>query len=199
MKKFLISLAVVCMISLLAVSAFAYNSYDNDWGCKIKQESDGSVTVSFDKEKIEASQKDWKHANMHISVYDADPGFTADSKMAAFEDNGAQGKYAYTDAVVGPGHVGAVEGSGYLSYNIKKGEGTGVNEQGQATGEYAFEQGKTYYVFACDSNGSDWIWNRKAVTFTYGESKPTADFSVIAYAVAAITGCGALVVAKKRG
>ena len=31
------------------------------------------------------------------------------------------------------------------------------------------------------------------------ESKDTADFSVIAYAVAAITGCGALVVAKKRG
>ena len=30
-------------------------------------------------------------------------------------------------------------------------------------------------------------------------NKPTADFSVIAYAVAAITGCGALVVAKKRG
>ncbi len=194
MKKFLISLAVVCMISLLAVSAFAYNSYDNDWGCKIKQESDGSVTVSFDKEKIEASQKDWKHANMHISVYDADPGFTADSKMAAFEDNGAQGKYAYTDAVVGPGHVGAVEGSGYLSYNIKNGDAIDA-----ATGTYKFEQGKTYYVFACDSNGSDWIWNRKAVTFTYGESKPTADFSVIAYAAAAITGCGALVVAKKRG
>ena len=31
------------------------------------------------------------------------------------------------------------------------------------------------------------------------ESTDTADFSVIAYAVAAITGCGALVVAKKRG
>ena len=30
------------------------------------------------------------------------------------------------------------------------------------------------------------------------ESTDTADFSVIAYAVAAITGCGALVVAKKR-
>ena len=30
------------------------------------------------------------------------------------------------------------------------------------------------------------------------EIQPTADFSVIAYAVAAITGCGALVVAKKR-
>ncbi len=94
MKKFFVSLAVVCMISLLAVSAFAYNSYDNDWGCKIKQESDGSVTVSFDKEKIEASQNGWQHANMHISVYDADPGFTAESKMAQFEDNGAQGKCA---------------------------------------------------------------------------------------------------------
>ena len=31
------------------------------------------------------------------------------------------------------------------------------------------------------------------------EVQPTADFSVIAYAAAAITGCGALVVAKKRG
>mgnify|MGYP004683621659 FL=1 len=32
------------------------------------------------------------------------------------------------------------------------------------------------------------------------EDKPrdTADFSVIAYALAAITGCGALVIAKKR-
>lgn len=194
MKKFFVSLAVVCMISLLAVSAFAYNNYDNDWGCTIKQESDGSVTVSFDKEKIEASQQNWKHVNMHISVYDADPGFTADSKMASFEDQGAQGKYVYDDAVVGPGHRGAVEGSGYLSYNIKNGEATDL-----ATGTYKFEQGKTYYVFACDSDGQGWIWNRKAVTFTYGESKPTADFSVIAYAVAAITGCGALVVAKKRG
>ena len=203
MKKFFVSLAVVCMISLLAVSAFAYNSYDNDWGCKIKQESDGSITVTFDKEKIEASgEQAFTQGDIYVTIYYTDPGFTADSKMAAFEDNGAQGKYVYTDAVAGPGFVGRPDRNDTLTYNIKKGEGTGVNEQGQATGEYAFEQGKTYYVFAACNNSSNagvWIWNRKAVTFTYGECKPTADFSVIAYAVAAITGCGALVVAKKRG
>ena len=68
-------------------------------------------------------------------------------------------------------------------------------------GEKKFEKNKTYYIGLCPLDGAgNWTFSETLYEFTYTEGqKPTADFSVIAYAVAAITGCGALVVAKKRG
>ena len=65
---------------------------------------------------------------------------------------------------------------------------------------YNFEEGKTYYIMLFTCDGQKWNYSTAVYELKFSaEQKPTADFSVIAYAVAAITGCGALVVAKKRG
>ena len=65
---------------------------------------------------------------------------------------------------------------------------------------YNFEEGKTYYIMLFTCDGNNWNYSTAVYELKFSaENKPTADFSVIAYAVAAITGCGALVVAKKRG
>ena len=53
---------------------------------------------------------------------------------------------------------------------------------------------------ACDE--TNWVWNTVPTEFTYGDAKDdtgeTGDFSAIAYAAAALAGCGALVIRKKK-
>ena len=196
MKKFLISLAVVCMISLLAVSAFAAGNYPStnaDWGGKAVTEEDGSVTITVDVEKVNESAKkaaaNWQGYHLiYVAIYDADQKFDENSDMTG------DGK-PYTVAQVGPNNVGVEAGKQGIVH-AQKGEG------GPGSGSFNFEKGKQYYAYVAIEGNGPWVWNYQPIVFTYGEngeSKPTADFSVIAYAVAAITGCGALVIAKKRG
>lgn len=212
MKKFFVSLAVVCMISLLAVSAFAIGNYPNtnaDWGGKAVTEEDGSVTISVDVKKVEAVAAKivedynkaateagknpapaWKAYNLiHVAIYDAAQKFDENSNMTG-DGN------PYTVAQAGPSNKGLIS-AGVV--NVKN----GTAPEGDTTNAYyTFEKGKKYYAYVCIEGQGPWVWNYQPIVFTYGEngeSKPTADFSVIAYAVAAITGCGALVVAKKRG
>lgn len=197
MKKFIVSLAIVTVLMLSSMVALAgYTSYDNDWNTKVTIEDDGSVTIALDAEKIVASQDGWSHGNAHIAIYDADQGFTSDSKMADFEDKDTpdadkQGVYPFSDAIAGSGNAGRVDASN--TYNVKKGATDAT------TATYNFEEGKKYYVYVCSSDGTGWIWNRKPVTFTYTtETTETADFSVIAFGVASLLGCGALAISKKK-
>ena len=198
MKKFFVSLAVVCMISLLAVSAFAAGNYPStnaDWGGKAVTEEDGSVTITVDVEKVNESAKkaaeNWQGYNLiYVAIYDADQKFDENSNMTGAGN-------PYDVAQVGPNNVGVEAGKQGIVH-AQKGKGEG----GQGCGFFNFEKGKKYYAYVCIEGKGPWVWNYQPIVFTYGEngeSKPTADFSVIAYAVAAITGCGALVVAKKRG
>ena len=189
MKKFLTALTACAVLALAMCSlSLAYDNTNADWGVKIDIQKDGSVNISYDAEKVNGTKDGWNAINAHIAIYDADPGFTADSKMADFE-GGEQKHYPYTDAVAGNGNAGRVDESN--TYNIKKGA---LNTQ---TATYPFEEGKTYYVYVCTSDGADWYWNYKPTTFTYSTSSEqppadTGDFSLIAYAFAAAACSGAL-------
>ena len=195
MKKFLTAITAIAALALATSSvSLAYDNSDADWGVKVQIQSDGSVNVSYDAEKVKATKEGWNAINAHRAIYDTDPGFTAQSKMADFE-GGDQLHYPYTDAVAGNGNAGRVGESN--TYNIKKGA---LNTQ---TATYPFEEGKTYYVYVCTSDGNDWYWNYKPTTFTYSlssEQPPadTGDFSLIAYAFATAAGCGALALRKKK-
>lgn len=196
MKKVLIALLAVTLLCLFGMPAFAAGNYPSsnaDWGIAAQAEADGSVTVTADASKVEISV-----AWLYVTVYDTDPGFTADSNMTGGSDT------PFELAVVGPGGLGAVDAT---TYTI--GLGTGA-------GQYNFQEDHTYYIVVLASDGAGWMWNYAPLAFTYdlvantpaptGEATPaptenggdTADLSMIAYAVATITGCGALALTLRR-
>lgn len=118
MKKFLTALTACAVLALAMCSlSLAYDNTNADWGVKIDIQKDGSVNISYDAEKVNGTKDGWNAINAHIAIYDADPGFTADSKMADFE-GGEQKHYPYTDAVAGNGNAGRVDESN--TYNIKR-------------------------------------------------------------------------------
>ena len=194
MKKFIAAVLVVALALALCSVSLAYDNSDADWGIVAEIQEDGSVNVTYDAAKVNATKAGWNAVNAQIAIYDTNPNFTADSKMADFE-GGEQKHYPYTDAVAGNGNAGRVDESN--TYNIKKGA---LNTQ---TATYPFEEGKTYYVYVCTSDGADWYWNYKPTTFTYSTSSEqppadTGDFSLIAYAFTAAACSGALALRKKK-
>lgn len=183
MKKFFVSLAVVCMISLLAVSAFAYEAVDGkNWVKSIKADTEAKkVTITFGEDYL----KTYAPNGGRVAVFSEKPELVKEGDAGFW--------------VIYKGSEG----------NDQTGKGILVTGNNAVSGETfdldasALEEGKTYYLTLVGCNLNDpnnWTWTTEVFEFKYStESKPTADFSVIAYAVAAITGCGALVVAKKRG
>ena len=169
MKKFLISLAVVCMISLLAVSALS---------------EDSTKMVITLTEKMNA----WRGGGLRVSVFEEKPELTDQNLFWAIFG----GSYKEGDQTI------TVDRLVYSDNAPVSAENT---VELVLEGEKKFEKNKTYYIGLCPLDGAgNWTFSETLYEFTYTEGqKPTADFSVIAYAVAAITGCGALVVAKKRG
>ena len=87
MKKFV---AIVLTLSLFlvigAVASVAYQNSNADWGITAEIQADGSVNVTYDAEKVNATRDGWNAINAHIAVYDEDHNFTADSYMADFEE-----------------------------------------------------------------------------------------------------------------
>lgn len=210
MKKSVLMLAI-CLMMILAmgVASFAYPSTGADWGVQaVVNKEDGSVTISFDADKVEASADGAAVDYAVIAIAEEDKGLTADSGMASFENIAGQTWYPHTEAVVSnaAGMIDAV------TYKVLKGE------KSADTGSYPFEEGKTYYVYICAHNANatpgqnDWCWNYAPFSFKYttqetggngntgdtDDSGSTGDLSVLAYAAAAAAGCGALVIRKKR-
>ena len=185
MKKFFVSLAVVCMISLLAVSAFAYDSHpvaDMVSGVAISEDSTKMVITLT--EKMNA----WRGGGLRVSVFEEKPELTDQNLFwAIFGGSYKEGAQTITvDRLVYSDNA-PVSAENTVELVLE--------------GEKKFEKNKTYYIGLCPLDGAgNWTFSETLYEFTYTEGqKPTADFSVIAYAVAAITGCGALVIAKKRG
>ena len=183
MKKFFVSLAVVCMISLLAVSAFAYNAVDGKaWVKSIKADTEAKkVIITYGEDFL----KDYAPNGVRIAVFSEKPELSTEGDAGFWVIyNGAEGTDKTGKNILVTGNPNASGASFDLDAS-------------------ALEEGKTYYLTITGNNAGlspDWTWTTDVFEFKYStESKPTADFSVIAYAVAAITGCGALVVAKKRG
>ncbi len=174
MKKFLISLAVVCMISLLAVSAFAAPVNDQ-W---IKK-----ATVDVQKGTVTFETPDLANVWTEMRIFTEKPEPKTD------------GTDEFNTFYVGDQILARIDNAMCTNSRVVGPEGTeGINSV------YNFEEGKTYYIMLFTCDGQKWNYSTAVYELKFSaEQKPTADFSVIAYAVAAITGCGALVVAKKRG
>lgn len=200
MKKFVTLFLALALVLAMGAVSLAYDNYTDDWKVTAVREDDGSVTIAADGEAIKASTGWASVAWLYVAIYDEDQNYTSSSFMSADEEGAdVQETHPFSDAIAGPGNAGAVAGAA-LTYNIKAGT--------EGTATYNFEEGKTYYICACD--GANWAWNTEATEFTYGDasetpetpdkddSQGTGDFSAIAYAAAALAGCGALVIRKKK-
>ena len=191
MKKFLVSLAVVCMISLLAVSAFAgYQcSFEDQWisnvACDVANKTI-TVTVTDDFAAHSAS-------GYRIAVFSVNPQLALDEPSFWSVYSGAEGQIN-------------ANGKADLTAEVLVG---GNNACTGSTAQFTsdkFVEGQTYYVtiMGC-ANAASGQWDATNAAFEFVFADPnqdggqdTADLSVIAYAVAAITGCGALVIARKK-
>ncbi len=205
MKKFVTLFLALALVLAMGAVSLAYDNYSDDWGVNVAIQEDGSVNISADGNAIKESAN-WSQDVqwLYIAIYDEDQNYTSSSFMSADEEGAdVQETHPYSDAIAGPGGVGAVADAA-LTYNIKAGT--------EGTATYNFEEGKTYYIYICAYNGA-WCWNTEPTAFTYGDAAETpetpeqpgtddpdngGDFSAIAYAAAALAGCGALVIRKKK-
>ncbi|MBR3750416.1 MAG: hypothetical protein IKK58_01470 [Clostridia bacterium] len=176
MKKLIISLLVVCMLSLVAVSAFAYSSTTEAW---IESASYNASTKTLSVTLVEGLTGTNCAGGWRFAVFSAAPDMTVEGDAGFWNVyKGAEG----TD---------------------NQGNGTLLAGKPDASGQTStvtveLVEGETYYIGAVGLT-NDWNWTTAVYEFTYGEGgNDTADISVIAYAVTAIAGLGALVVAKKR-
>ena len=257
MKKILVSLAVICMVSLFAVTAFAANAlvsgFDAADIAAYMNYNTGLSMYSVEAPTVEAAKGD-NGNGVKITAGSKNAwvqGFNVqdDATLAALMENWAAGKYLklYVENTSdkatfglrftfnGEGTAASFDCSKAVLYAkngskpaVTTGDGGGYGENSSVIIPAGF---KGYVYFPLDNctlaapagwgkalhtNFNEGIKTMEidvrenfgeATSLTYifdsleivDEVQPTADFSVIAYAVAAITGCGALVIAKKRG
>ena len=191
MKKFLVAVLVIAMVSMMGLVAFAaYPTTKDNWNLKAAVDVEaGTVTFTYDVSVSCPGGIGW----VELAIYDSKPDFT--------------GVDMDTDGV-GPYKValGRANNEACVSQHVvTKAEAKGASA-------YPFEEGKTHYATICvcgdtDNNGAggDWVWSPSQVLeFKYsaagGSDEPTttADVSTIAFAVVSVLGCGALAVRKKR-
>lgn len=162
MKKFV---AIVLTLSLFlvigAVASVAYPAVEVDDIATFDVQDDGSVIISVSKDNIEAATDYTLTGNVYITIYSEDPGFNAESDMMT----------PFNAAQAGVGNVGLQES--YV-YKVNVGESTAAQ-----SGEYPFEDGKTYYVIFCFNvnQAAGWIWSPTPVTFVY--EAPAADDEIV--------------------
>lgn len=117
-----------------------YPSTNADWGINAVVQEDGSVLITYDKEKVNASKDGWSSAQANIAIYDEDPQFTAASNMTSVEGDG-QDKHPYSDASVGLNNAGQTS-AGAASYLVAV--GTKANGSAEQLPTYPFEEGHQY-------------------------------------------------------
>ncbi|MDD6205004.1 MAG: hypothetical protein PUC05_08445 [Firmicutes bacterium] len=258
MKKILVSLAVICVISIFAVSAFAanitisgfdaediaaYMNYntglgnygvqaptveagtgDNGNGAKITAGTSAAWVQSFyvqDADTLQAVMTNWASGKfMRIYVHNTSETATIGLRLTFNATDSGMASFDCTKAV-----LCALDGSRPA---IETSDGGGMGAGASVIIPAGF---KGYAYFALDdcTIQAPAEWARPSLTnfneniaileidirvafgndgnaVTYildsleivDEIADTADLSVIAYAAAAITGCGALVVARKK-
>ncbi|MBS6474874.1 MAG: hypothetical protein KH354_02675 [Clostridiales bacterium] len=177
MKRFLVAVLIVAMVSMMGLVAFAaYPTASESWNIKAVVDVDaGTVTFTYEVKGLTPA---WTE----MAIYESKPNFEGKDMT----DEGAPFKLA----------IGRANNATYQTERVIK-KGTTGNAD-----EWSFEEGKTYYAALCACDGSGWMWAPDQVlSFTYSKSDApaaTADVSTIAFAVASVLGCGALAVRKKR-
>lgn len=210
MKKFVVIMAALLLVLAMGTVSFAYpviEDGDINFTVTINKE-DGSVTFAHDGEQAFIDKYLKGGTLQHLFVYIAESKIDFSGKK--LEEGSTMIDGPYNNATAGPNNVGRVD---ERTVTVKLGDKTGTDAKG--TGAYKFEEGKTYYAYLMiNATGAnpDWAWTAEPVEFVYTTSEePTTpeqpgtddpdnggDFSAIAYAAAALAGCGALVIRKKK-
>lgn len=191
MKKFVtLFLALALVLAMGAVSLAApYPQTTKDWKVNVTVNADGGIDVTYTVDPSDMAAVGWTE----MAIYDHEIDITGKDMT----DEGMPHKMA----------IGRANNNTYISERtINKGEA--------GADSYPFEEGKTYYIWLMACDGANWIWNTVPTEFTYsttGDTTPETpeqpstdkpgsegDFSAIAYAAAALAGCGALVIRKKK-
>lgn len=141
-----------------------YPCTNADWGINAVVQEDGSVLITYDREKVNASKDGWNSAQANIAIYDEDPQFNALSAMVRPQGDEAN-KYPYSDASVGLNNAGQTS-AGAASYLVLDGDSV-TNGDATTNPTYPFEEGQQYWIVVCDSNGSGWYWNYQPFVLTY--------------------------------
>lgn len=181
MKKFVtILLALALVLAMGAVSLAAYPQTTKDWNVKVAINADGGIDVTYTIDKSDMASVAWTE----MAIYDHEIDITGrdmtdkDKKDMPYDLKLARG-----------------DNNTYISERT-------INKGAVGADSYPFEEGKTYYIWLMACDGTNWVWNTVPTEFTYGDAKDdtgeTGDFSAIAYAAAALAGCGALVIRKKK-
>lgn len=198
MKKFVtLFLALALVLAMGAVSLAApYPQTTKDWKVNVTINAEGGIDVTYTVSSDDLVKVDW----VEMAIYDHEIDITG--KDMTDKDN----KDMPYDV-----KLGRVDNNTYISART-------INKGAVGADSYPFEEGKTYYIWlmACGSDANDgvqgdWVWNTVPTEFTYsttGDTTPEepgtddpdngGDFSAIAYAAAALAGCGALVIRKKK-
>lgn len=183
MKKFLVTVLVIAMVSMMGLVAFAaYPTTKDNWNLKAAVDVEaGTVTFTYD-----ATYPNGDVTFVELAIYDSKPDFTGKDMV---------------DGDIGPYMVKVSRPNGNFDPCIS--EHVVVKGDKSSESAYPFEEGKTYYAtIAVSGTDQGWVWAPdQVISFTYAAGEqpaPTADVSTIAFAVASVLGCGALVVRKKR-
>lgn len=142
MKKLLVAVLVITIISMMGLIAFAYPTADNGdkWVEKAVTNADGSVTFFMSESEF---VNKYAPNGYHFAVFDTKP---------SVEEAGDKGFWEHYN------------GTGAVFLNA---QASGATQT--VTKDY-FEKGKTYYVAlcGCDLNKDyNWIWATKLFSFTY--------------------------------
>ena len=177
MKKFLVAVLVIAMVSMMGLVALAYDVAPNGdkWIESATLNDDGSVTFALSQSEFVGSHG---AGGYRFAVFDAKPSVVVEGDEGFWTHFDGKGAIYYLDSANGASQTAPAD---------------------------KFELGKTYWVtlVGLDAAGV-WRWSDKPFSFVYGEQggsdepTTTADVSTIAFAVASVLGCGALVVRKKR-
>ena len=191
MKKFVtlfLALALVLAMGAVSLAADPYPQTTKDWKVNVTINAEGGIDVTYTVDPSDMASVAWTE----MAIYDHEIDITGKDMTDKVN------KDMPYDVKLERGNNNA-----YVSART-------INKGAVGADSYPFEEGKTYYIWlmACDT--ANWVWNTEATEFTYGDaaetpetpdkddSQGTGDFSAIAYAAAALAGCGALVIRKKK-
>lgn len=181
MKKYvtiLLALALVLAMGAVSLAGTLYPETTKDWKVNVTINADGGIDVTYTVDSSDMAAVVFTE----MAIYDHELDITGKEMT----DEGMPYKTA----------LGRSNNNTYVSERT-------INKGAIGEDSYPFEEGKTYYIWLLACDGANWVWNTVPTKFTYsttGEVDPgeTGDFSAIAYAAAALAGCGALVIRKKK-
>ena len=191
MKKFVtlfLALALVLAMGAVSLAADPYPQTTKDWKVNVTINAEGGIDVTYTVDPSDMASVAWTE----MAIYDHEIDITGKDM---------------TDKVNKdmPYDVKLECGSDNACFSVRT-----IIIVAVGADSYPFEEGKTYYIWLMACDGANWIWNTVPTEFTYGDaaetpetpdkddSQGTGDFSAIAYAAAALAGCGALVIRKKK-